>query len=185
MGRNEYSRHRQCDPKSVAKAEADGRIAAAVKRDQGGRFLGIDWRLADDLWARHTDPVAAAKNNKSVLPPGPSGVEPLAEPGALGASADVYGFFAARAREKVADADLRELEKAQRYGLALRADEVREISARRYRAVRDQITNIPDRVAAELAAEKDPARVHARLSQEIERVLHQLADEAEADAERG
>jgi hypothetical protein len=54
MGRNEYSRHRGCSTNAVRKAEASGRIAAAVVRDDG-RFVGIKWRLADQLWDANTD----------------------------------------------------------------------------------------------------------------------------------
>jgi hypothetical protein len=70
MGRNEYARHRGCAPNAVAKAEEDGRIAAAVERDAEGKFLGIKWRQADELWARNTDLDQAIRGNGGVLPLG-------------------------------------------------------------------------------------------------------------------
>jgi transcriptional regulator with XRE-family HTH domain len=44
------------------------------------------------------------------------------------------------------------------------------------RAVRDAVLNIPDRVAAELAAETDPDRVHARLDDELRKALEAAAE---------
>src|SRR4051812_32894870 len=70
MGRNEYARHRGVAPNAVTKAVTDGRIAAAVTMEDG-RIKGIDWRLADQLWVRNTDPEQAAKNEKNLgTPPG-------------------------------------------------------------------------------------------------------------------
>ena len=59
------------------------------------------------------------------------------------------------------------------------------MAQRSYRTLRDKILNIPDRVAAILAAERDPARVHAALTAELKRVLHELSDDARAEAARG
>jgi hypothetical protein len=69
MGRNEYAAHRGCAPNAVSKAEKDGRIAAAVVRDERGGFVGIKWRLADTMWAHNTDPAEAAKNGRVNLVP--------------------------------------------------------------------------------------------------------------------
>jgi phage terminase Nu1 subunit (DNA packaging protein) len=44
------------------------------------------------------------------------------------------------------------------------------------RAVRDAVLNVPDRVAAELAAETDPDRVHARLDDELRKALEAAAE---------
>jgi hypothetical protein len=44
------------------------------------------------------------------------------------------------------------------------------------RTIRDSMLNLPDRLAAELAAETDPARVYARLEAEIRKALAVLAE---------
>jgi phage terminase Nu1 subunit (DNA packaging protein) len=44
------------------------------------------------------------------------------------------------------------------------------------RTVRDSILNVPDRIASELAAESDAARVHERLTAELTKCLSSLAD---------
>ena len=63
MGRNEYARHRGCAPNAVSKAIDSGRIKDAVVY-KDGRFVGIRWKWADQLWAGNTDPVEAARNGK-------------------------------------------------------------------------------------------------------------------------
>lgn len=49
------------------------------------------------------------------------------------------------------------------------------------RTVRDAILNVPDRVAAELAAEMDAGRVHRRLEQELRAALVALAEVIDRD----
>ncbi len=46
----------------------------------------------------------------------------------------------------------------------------------RARTVRDAILGVPDRLAAELAAETDAARLHAKLSEELRKALGALAE---------
>ena len=48
----------------------------------------------------------------------------------------------------------------------------------KFRTFRDGMLNIPDRVAAVLAAESDPARVHEILATEIRKALLEFADGA-------
>lgn len=59
MGRNAYARHRGCYPNAVTEA-AKHRIREACLF-AGDRLVGVRWRLADELWARNTDPGAAEK----------------------------------------------------------------------------------------------------------------------------
>lgn len=58
MGRNQYAKHRGCSPNAVTKAVRDGRIARAVKWEDG-QIKSIKWRLADELWIANTDPSRA------------------------------------------------------------------------------------------------------------------------------
>lgn len=197
MGRNEYARHRGVTPNAVAKAEEDGRIAAAVKRgsEPERAFIGIDWRLADELWAKATDPAQALRSGTVLAAPGgnaPSANESAPaeekkdEPAAQAAATPKdHGYYEARATREKYQAKQAELDYLQAIGKLVPADELREASTRRYRAMRDKLLSIPDRVAAILAAEKDPARVHAALQAEIKAVLHELSDDARAEIARG
>jgi hypothetical protein len=75
-----YARRRGCELGAVQKAISSGRIAKAATRDPAtGRLAGVDPDLADELWARNTDPIAAAKSGKVILSP----ARGLQEPGRL------------------------------------------------------------------------------------------------------
>lgn len=68
-----------------------------------------------------------------------------------------------------------ELEEAQ--GKLINAEKVGRQAFKVARAVRDAMLNIPDRVSAELAAEKDSFTVHKRLTDEIRMALEGLSVE--------
>jgi len=55
-------------------------------------------------------------------------------------------------------------------------DEMQVAAFNRYRTFRDGMLNIPDRLAAVLAAESDPSRVHELLSTEIRKALTEFSD---------
>lgn len=211
MGRNEYARHRGLkSPNAVHKAERDGRIAQAVKRDADGKFIGIDWRLADQLWAAMTDPAQAARSGTVVMPavqtPGQPPAAPDAEQAAAGgedapagdgeASAGTakageggkdFGYYAERAKRERFAAAQAELEYLEAIGAFVPVAELREAAHRRYRAMRDKWLNLPDREAPILAAELrvDAALLHAALSRVIRKALHELSDDAGAEVARG
>jgi hypothetical protein len=201
MGRNEYARKRGDTPNAVAKAEKSGRIAAAVVRDGAGVFVGIDWRKADELWAANTDSDQAARNGKvggaQAQPPAAGGSQlplergqdPVGEQkGAAGAAAgdkDPHGLLAARADTARYQAKQAELDYLKTIGALVSTEEMKTVGARRYRALRDRLRAVPDRIAAEVAAERDQAQVHAKLAAEIDRVLYELSDDARAEIARG
>lgn len=56
------------------------------------------------------------------------------------------------------------------------ADEVRVASFNRFRQFRDGMLNIPDRLAAVLAAESNPRQVHELLAAEIRKALVEFSD---------
>ncbi len=49
------------------------------------------------------------------------------------------------------------------------------------KTIRDAVLNVPDRVAAELAAISDPAALHRRLTEELRLALVALADTLDAE----
>jgi hypothetical protein len=61
-------------------------------------------------------------------------------------------------------------------GKLVSADEVKIAAFRRARIVRDGMLNLPDRLAAILAAEHDATKVHTLLTTEIRTVLVELSD---------
>lgn len=193
MGRNEYARHRKCAPNAVKKAEDDGRIRAAVKRDESGKFLGIDWRAADKLWALNTDPVQAGRSGQVLGAPGAAqtselqlgDVPPRTEPPAAAdpEEGQQESYYVARAKREEYAAKEAELKYLKSIELLVSAEEVRTISARRYRALRDSLLAVVEQEAPVL--EGLPAvQIRERLTRAFHKVLHELADHARAEAAR-
>lgn len=102
-----------------------------------------------------------------------------------GKDKDQHGYYAARAERERLTVDQQRLEYLKALGLLVSKAEIAQLTSRRYRAIRDRLLNIPDRLAAVLAAERDAAQVHALLAAELKRVLHELSDDARAEAARG
>ena len=72
-------------------------------------------------------------------------------------------------------AKLAKIEYEKAIGKLIESDTVKVQAFKVARQVRDGLMNIPDRVAAELAHETNPAQIHARLQREIRDVLASLA----------
>ncbi|MFN8996121.1 MAG: hypothetical protein ACK5X3_20980 [Pseudomonadota bacterium] len=72
-----------------------------------------------------------------------------------------------RIKTEVERGKLLEIRARAESGKLIPADEVKIAAVRRARIVRDGLLNLPDRVAAVLAAETDAAKVHAILTKEI------------------
>jgi hypothetical protein len=189
-----FSRVRGVALSAVQKAIESGRVTA-VKRD-GSRIVAIELHQATDEWNRNTDPAQAARSGQVLGAPAPV-VQPSGSPAeqldlVAGAQReketdgkDPHGYYEARADRERHQARLAELELLEQLGGLVSVDEMRQVTSRRYRAIRDKLLNIPDRVSAILAAEKDPNQVHAALTRELKRVLHELSDDASAEAARG
>jgi len=75
-------------------------------------------------------------------------------------------------------ARLAKIEFEERSGKLVSRDEVQVAAFNKFRTFRDGMLNIPDRVAAVLAAESDPAMVHEILAIEIRKALLEFADGA-------
>lgn len=198
-----YARHRKVALSAVQKAIESGRVTA-VRRD-GDRLMGINLIEADKQWLANTDPDQAARTkgisdaspgsvpvagSSATVPPAPaspSREEPAAEPG-LPPSAEQgkdFGYLEHRAKREEYQAKQAELDYLEAIGELVPKSELIEAAVRRYRSIRDKLQNIPDRLSAILAAEKEPAAVHAALAKEIKQVLHELSDDARAEAARG
>lgn len=189
MGRNAYARHRGCAPNAVKKAEDDGRIAAAVKREADGAFIGIDWKLADQLWANNTDPAEAAKNGKLNLPvlePVQTSV-PLAPstndeaPAASAPGNDPFGYQQARAQREKSEAQLSEMKALREAGALTWTAGTKKEAVAIARGIRNAMLAIPDRVAPVLDP-ANPARAHKLLTDEISKALREFTVELEQRA---
>ena len=82
-----------------------------------------------------------------------------------------------RIKSEVERARLLEIKAKVEAGRYLDADEVEVAAFNKARILRDALLNIPDRLAAVLAAETDAGKVHAVLSAEIRTALEELSGE--------
>jgi hypothetical protein len=158
MSMREYARHRGVALSAVQKALKAGRIAKLAN----GK---IDSDAADAGWKRNTKAYAPAVTRR---PP-----EPVEDDNAtFGASQ----YTKARAVREHYQARLAKIDYEERIGKLVSKDEVQVAAFNKFRQFRDHVLNIPDRVAAVVAAEGAPAKCHEILTTEIRRALNDFAD---------
>jgi hypothetical protein len=140
----------------VQKAIATGRIST----QPDGR---IDSEQADVEWeqntTRHAPPIAKRGQDEDDV-------------SITGASQ----YTKARAVREHYQARLAKLEFEERTAKLVSADEVRVAAFNKFRQFRDAILNLPDRLAAMLAAETEAAKCYEVLATEIRRALNEFAD---------
>ncbi len=150
-----YAKHRGVSLAAVQKAIHSGRITPT----SDGL---IDSERADAEWSAKTRP--GQRRTKQAAPPQP-----------IEAPAGGLDYFRARAIRESYLARLAKIEFEERTAKLVSRDEVQVAAFTNGRTVRDNLLNIPDRLAATLAAETDADRVHHLLSAEIRRALEELA----------
>lgn len=149
----------------VVKAMRSGRLHKSVGRDASGRCFIADRVLAEKEWRERGTPRKPAPSS-----PGPRTKRPEPE-----TKADADRLVAIERERKL------RLENDTREGTLVEAVQVRRRSFETARTIRDSLLNVPDRLASELAAESDAAKVHARLDEEIRAALVALADALDAE----
>jgi len=157
MSLRQYARHRGVALSAVQKAIKSKRI---VKLADGR----IDSDEADAGWKRNTKVYAPAVTRR------PEPDEDENSP--FGASQ----YTKARAVREHYQARLAKIDYEERVGKLVSRDEVQVAAFNKFRQFRDHILNIPDRVAAMLAAEADTAKCYEILTTEIRRALNDFAD---------
>lgn len=154
---------------AVIKAIRSGRLARSIAKDAKGRPRIVDAALAGVEWrAGSAKPGPSSGNGKHTLPGAPA---PGAPPGTLPGTLTEAQLRVTFQREVKL-----ELENMKSRGQLLDAVEERRRDFECARTVRDNILNVPDRLAAELAAESDPKRIHARLDEELRSALEVIAE---------
>jgi hypothetical protein len=147
----------------VQKAIASGRISTQLD----GR---IDPKIADVQWTETTRWGASNIMNGAEAGGDSSGHKPSE-------------YAEARAKREHYAALLAKLEYEERAGGLVRKDQVEEAIFREFPDFRDRMQNIPDRVAAIIAAKTDPAEIHQILSAEIRTALNDFADQPSVQSE--
>lgn len=150
----QYAKRRGVSHTAVEKAVKQGR----VKLTDGK----IDVEAADRDWSRNSSPVNAPKPQGRAVP-------------AADGSASGPTYSQSRAVRELYLARLAKIEFEERTSKLVSRDEVTVAAFMTARTVRDNLLNIPDRLAAMLAAESDASRVHETLSEEIRKALIELS----------
>ena len=154
MSQRAYARHRGMAISTVQKAIDTGRISTL----ENGL---IDSDVADVEWKRNTKTRANDPVDRE------------------GDESDVFGaaqYNKARAVREHYQARLAKLEYEQKVASLVSRDEVKIAAFNTMRQFRDAMLNIPDRLAAMLAAETEAAKCYEILATEIRKALNDFAD---------
>lgn len=112
-------------------------------------------------------------------PPAPLAPAPRMMPPLPDEDDDSFGFGEnldqARLRDKIAEANMREMAESEMRGELIRVTAVKATLATIFATTRDALLQIPARLAPTLAADVDPASVQNALHAEIHQALHHLA----------
>jgi hypothetical protein len=155
LSQRAYARHRGVALSAVQKAISTGRISTMAD----GR---IDSDVADGEWAANT----------RTRPPAARRTQSDDDGDAFGAAQ----YTKARAVREHYQARLAKIEYEERVGSLVSKDEVQIASFNKFRQFRDAMLNIPDRIAAMLAAETDGAKCYEIIATEIRKALNEFAD---------
>jgi hypothetical protein len=181
-----YARRRGVALSAVQKAIESRRVHGPAIRESGERITGIDPELADQQWARNTDPVEAARNGKLVDAPAPlqlsapGGETPRAPAADRGgndapAAGDQGDYLAARAKREGFLAKQAELDYLEQVGLLVPSADVEREFSEIFGQLKSSVMRIPDSAAQALAAETDPARINRLLSDSLRKTLDEFS----------
>lgn len=166
-GLRAYARHREANNlpgqslQAVQEAIASGRIVKTVDGQ-------IDFQLADMMWAANTDKIAQARAHRG-MPPSGKPDDPAAPP-----KSSEVAWAVSRARREAAQAEMAELELQKQLGEVVEIEPVIEALTDCNIKARSILLQMPDRLAGQLAAEMDAAKIYELLRAECENVAREI-----------
>lgn len=195
----EYAAHRKARGLSGGTKQAVHRAVTEDRISVFGPDKLIDPLLADSQWERNTRARVAVGDA-----PADAGAAAAGEPGATGDLVDAAGapaappppaeptqqlhsdpgYLKSRAAQAAADARIAEMKAAELEGSLVRVDQVRAELASRLAPVREGLLQLPARLASQLAAQSDPARIQTLLEAEIHQVLAPLGGQQQPQGEK-
>src|SRR5262245_29839774 len=149
-------------PWAVGKAVASGRLSQSVGRDGRGRPFIADVGIAEREWRENRSRPTPGRGDSKVVTLTAATLEVMQE----------------RKRKL-------QLENAEREGQLIDRNTVVKEAFESERIIRETILNLPARIAGEIAAETEPARVFALLDKAFRNVLDEAADALVATGESG
>ena len=163
-----YAKHRGVAMSAVQKAIKSGRITT----NQAGK---IDSDIADAEWKANTRQQHQGRPAGARVPARTSVASVVESERTETAGAGGLDYFRARAVREGYLARLAKIEFEEKTAKLISRDEVQVAAFTNGRMARDNLLNIPDRLAATLAAETDADKVHLILTGEIRKALDELA----------
>ena len=178
---SEWARRRGCSKAMLSKAIAAGKVPSArrfgvnlavdpVKAEAELQASTDSTRGGDRTPRRGRPPGSKNKKQETETPPLP----PPPDPDEGDPAAPPENLTQAKTRHEIIKASLAELELAEKEGRLVDRSKVEAQAFRVARLVRDNMLNIPDRLAGTLAALTDPHQVHEALTKEIRMALEGL-----------
>lgn len=162
MTLSEYAAHRGVSRPAISRAVKNGVCPAML--DEMGRKM-IDSDVADAQW-----PATKAGNSAGVNGREKTNTDSENRP-APTASTGGSTIIQSRTVKEAYAARMAKLDYEERIGKTIEADKVKEDSFKAARIVRDNMLNIPDRMAAELAGETNQFTIHKKLTDEIKKAI--------------
>ena len=164
----EYARQRGVSRQYIGQMVSKGVIELKNKK--------VDPTQADKALASVREPARPERRSQTKTEPAPSPVSLPSDTPQLPQRGDLSTLLLkTRIKSEVEKAKLLEIKARVEAGKYVDADEVKVAAFNRARVVRDALLNIPERLAAVLAAEEDASRVHALLHAEIRSALEDLS----------
>jgi hypothetical protein len=175
------------DDKAVRKAEKAGVFGAHIRRGDDGTVLFMDVAGCIEAWRKSGRQLRKAKPRDAEVPPPPPAAAPVAsevddasdtgdgdEPplDAGAAKPDTY-VEAQKAVMRERERMLR-MQNDERAGQLIDVSRAEKLAYEFARTLRDNILNVPARIAAELAAESSATRVHLRLDGALREALESV-----------
>jgi hypothetical protein len=176
LSQTEYATARGCSPAYVTKLKRQGRLVLTP----AGK---VNVEATDRLIESTRDPARGGDRRPGAGEDAGDAMGARTS-AALGAGATYRGgqrdesssYNVAATRERVAKARLAELELAEKTGQLVRRQEVEVAIFGLARQTLDALDGLADRLASQLAAESDVARVHALLTEHVSKIRKTMVD---------
>ncbi len=169
-----YAQHRGVSHTAVQRAIADGRLSRSLVLAPG-RPPQLLPSLADLEWEAHTSPAHARATESPTQVTAASAPRIFPPPSAERRSPTADDYRRSLVLEKVVKTKLAQVRLDEQQGRLIDAAEAGHAQFEIARLVRNQLHELPDRLADELALESDAHRVRSILARELDDVLRKLA----------
>ena len=156
LSQRAYARHRGVALSAVQKSIETGRISTQPDGRIDSEQADVDW---EQNTTRHAPPIAKRGQDED--------------------DASIFGasqYTKARAVREYYQARLARIEYEERVAKLVAKDEVQVAAFNKFRQFRDHMLNIPDRVAAVVAAETEASKCYEVLATEVRRALNEFAN---------